>query len=260
MLARFANLLARPAERGPADARVPDGVRVYAIGDVHGRRDLLDALLMQIGLDDADRGRADTRIVLLGDLVDRGPDSMGCVARAMELAARGATVLLGNHEAMFLDALDDVEALRHFLRVGGQPTILSYGLTAGMAADDYVALTLEELHARLPALVPPDHADFLRGLPLSARIGDYLFVHAGLRPGVPLAEQRREDMIWIRDRFLDSNLDHGAVVVHGHSIAKEVEERPNRIGIDTGAYASGRLTAVCLEGGQRWYLQTGGAG
>jgi serine/threonine protein phosphatase 1 len=234
---------------------VPAGTRVYAIGDIHGRRDLLDQLLFRIEADAKARGSADTQIIFLGDLVDRGPDSAGVVQRALELKQTGRPVrfLMGNHEEVFLKALSgSLEALRFFVKIGGRATILSYGLEEAA----YNRLHFEELLPELIARVPAEHVAFLKDFEDRIAIGDYLFVHAGIRPRVPLEEQVGGDLRWIRSEFLDFRGDHGAVVVHGHTITDDVEERSNRIGIDTGAFASGRLTALGLERGDRWYLAT----
>ena len=230
------------------------GERIYAIGDVHGRRDCLDDLLIRIGEDDRARGQAQTTLVLLGDLVDRGPESRGVVERLLQLAqVRPCIFLMGNHEEVFIDAWEgDEAAARLFHRIGGRETLLSYGVPIS----DYDAADFERLLVLLATHVPADHIAFLRQFRDTYRSGDYLFVHAGIRPGTPIEEQRPAELRWIRDRFLDDPRDHGVIVVHGHSITAEVEERPNRIGVDTGAYASGKLTAVGLEGSERWFLST----
>jgi serine/threonine protein phosphatase 1 len=241
----------------PVDgACIPDGMRVYAIGDVHGRNDLLISLLTQIEHDDAQRGPADTQIIFLGDLVDRGPDSAGVIETAMALCASGRRVrfLLGNHEEVFLAACRkrDEKTLRYFMRIGGDATIQSYPITRA----EYLELDHAQLAQRLATLVPQAHLDFLAGFEDQIIIGDYAFVHAGIRPGVPLSEQKRSDMRWIREEFTGHRGDLEKVVIYGHTIYEKVEERGSRIGIDTGAYASGRLTAIGLEGGERWFLQT----
>jgi serine/threonine protein phosphatase 1 len=241
----------------PADsARIPDGMRVYAIGDVHGRNDLLQSLLAQIEADDAERGQAETQLIFLGDLVDRGPDSAGVIETAMALRASGRNVryLLGNHEEVFLAACQkrDEKTLRYFMRIGGDATIQSYPITRA----EYLELDHQQLAERLATLVPQTHLDFLRGFEDQIIIGDYAFVHAGIRPGVPLSEQKRSDMRWIREEFTGHRGDLEKVVIYGHTIYDKVEERGSRIGIDTGAFASGRLTAIGLEGGERWFLQT----
>jgi serine/threonine protein phosphatase 1 len=230
------------------------GERLYAIGDIHGRRDCLDQLLLRIGEDDRERGPAQTKLVLLGDLVDRGPESRGVIERLSRLdKVRPCVFLMGNHEEVFIDAWEgDETAVRLFHRIGGRETLLSYGV----APADYDSADFAQLRALLAARVPAEHIAFLRGFRDSYRSGEYLFVHAGIRPGTPIEEQSPKDMRWIRDKFLDDARDHGVCVVHGHSIAPAVDEKPNRVGIDTGAYASGRLTALGLEGRDRWFLST----
>ena len=235
--------------------RAPDGERIYAIGDIHGRLDLFDRLLDLIREDDERRERLDTRIILLGDLVDRGPESRGVVERAMTLrdGPIGTRFLMGNHEEVFVRAVGgDLKALRMLLRIGGRETVLSYGVSP----EDYRNLDFEDLSALLHEKVPQDHVDFLAGFEDWIEAGDYLFVHAGIRPGVELAEQTAADMRWIRQDFLRHRESHGRLVVHGHSISEDVDVRPNRIGIDTGAFATGRLTAIGLEAADRWFLST----
>ncbi len=238
----------------PRVNRLPDGQRVYAIGDIHGRRDCLDVLLERIGEDDKARGAAKTTLVFLGDLVDRGDDSRGVVDRAMKLSdALDCKFLMGNHEEVFVKAWEgDMPSARLFHRIGGRETLISYGVDeATYDAADFG--TLIELLGRH---VPADHIAFLRRFDDTYAAGDYLFVHAGIRPGRAIEEQDPADMRWIRDRFLDDPRDHGMMIVHGHTVTPEVEDLPNRIGIDTGAYASGKLTALGLEGAERWFLSS----
>lgn len=243
--------------------QVPPGERVYAVGDIHGRRDLFEQMIALIEADDAARGdvaahHADagsgavkTTVILLGDLIDRGPDSAGVIAAARAWAERRSVrILAGNHEEMFLGAFEREETLRHFLRHGGRETLLSYPIDP----DDYARMTLDELRAAMPQFVPEADLAFLRGLEDQVRIGDYVFVHAGIRPGVPLEEQVPSDMRWIRGEFIADRTARDFAVVHGHTIVDEPELSPWRLGIDTGAYASGRLTAVGLEGAERWLL------
>jgi serine/threonine protein phosphatase 1 len=240
------------AAREPAlQPVVPAGRRVYAIGDIHGRLDLLERLLERVADDDA---RGDAELIFLGDLVDRGPDSRGVVQRLLALRdTRPARFLMGNHEEVFLRALDgDLKALRFLTRIGGRETLLSYGISE----EQYRALDYQDLLVLAQDLVPAAHRAFLASFERWIEIGDYLFVHAGLKPGVALADQQQSDLCWIRDEFLDHRESFGKMVVHGHSITETVDERSNRIGIDTGAFASGRLTAIGLEGGRRWYLST----
>lgn len=253
----LARLFKKAAVQRPLDtARVPHGMRVYAIGDIHGRNDLLHKLLNQIEADDASRGAADTHIIFLGDLMDRGPDSAGVIDTAMELrdAGRKVRFLMGNHEEVFVRACrkNDTKVTRFFLRIGGEETVLSYPITRA----EYITLDMEQLSERLMTLVPETHLEFVESFEDQIVIGDYAFVHAGIRPGVPLSEQKPSDLRWIREDFVEQRGDLEKVVVYGHTIYDEVEERGSRIGIDTGAYASDKLTALALEGGERWYLQT----
>lgn len=239
----------------PAEPRhsVPDGSRFYVIGDVHGRLDLFEALIAAIESDDRAASPARTTIVLLGDLVDRGPNSAGVVARALRWQAERRVVLLaGNHEEMFLDSFDDTGVLRHFLRHGGRQTVLSYGIDRA----EYDAASLEELQDLMRTAVPSAHLEFLRTARDHLEAGDYLFVHAGIAPDVPLLEQQRHHLRWIREPFLDHSAPHSHMVVHGHTITPEIDARSNRIGIDTGAYSSGRLSVLVLEGSGRRVLQT----
>lgn len=241
------------AAPAPGAARLPDGHRAYAVGDIHGRRDLFEALIEAIEHDDASAGAAETSVVLLGDLVDRGPDSAGVVARAREWqVARKVAILAGNHEEMFLRSFEDKDTFRHFLRHGGRETILSYGVDRRK----YEAAALEEAQQLMREVVPQQDLDFIESFQDFHAIGDYLFVHAGIEPGVPLEEQKQSSLRWIREPFLSHSASHGQVVVHGHTIRDDPEDRGNRIGIDTGAYMSGRLTALVLEGDRRRYIET----
>ncbi len=239
----------------PITAAVPDGLRVYAIGDVHGRLDLLDQLIDAIEADHQGRAVAESQVIFLGDLIDRGPDSAHVVERAMQLQhlAPNTRFLMGNHEEMLLKVLrGDVATLRAFARHGGRETMFSYGVSEA----DYHSLDDEALTLALQRAVPRRHFDFLSSFEDVIEIGDYAFVHAGVRPGVPLAEQRTSDLRWIRHEFLDHGEPFGRVIVHGHSITRDVEWRSNRIGIDTGAYASGKLTALGMERDTRWQIST----
>ena len=235
--------------------RIPEGQRVYAIGDIHGRLDLLDDLLARIATDRLNRPAAQTTLIFLGDLVDRGPDSAGVIARLMRLAQERPRVrfLKGNHEELFLHALGGAkDALRMFCRVGGKETVLSYGVSRA----EYDSLDYPQLAERMDALVPPEHRAFLEGFEDLIVSGDYAFVHAGVRPDVPLDQQKPSDLRWIRDSFLDHRGAFPKMIVHGHTITPEVDRRPNRIGVDTGAYTSGKLTALGIEDRQTWILNT----
>ncbi|MEH3047881.1 metallophosphoesterase family protein [Sphingomonas adhaesiva] len=248
---------ARPtSSSGPTPG---DGLRLYAIGDVHGCRDELDRLLAMIEADDAARaaagGAATSTLIFLGDLVDRGPQSAAVLSHLLDLSRTrpGTRFLKGNHEEVFLRALTaDREALRLFCRVGGRETVLSYGVDA----EEYERMDYTELADRLAAVVPAEHRAFMDAFEDIVVAGDYAFVHAGIRPDVPLDEQRGADLRWIRTSFLDYRRPHPKVIVHGHTITDEVDRRPNRIGVDTGAYASGRLSAIGLEDEECWVLHT----
>jgi serine/threonine protein phosphatase 1 len=239
-------------------ASIPAGTRVYAIGDMHGRLDLFEALLDLIVADNRMRPAEKPEIILLGDYIDRGPQSAQILDRISLGPPEGFswTALRGNHEQAFLDVLqrkgEPLRLLDLWLVNGGREALRSYGLPSIMAYSD----DLEAILASLQALVPASHVRLLSGLPLTRRVGDYLFVHAGVRPGVALDSQTPHDLLWIRSPFLGSRDDHSAVIVHGHSISAEVEDCGNRIGIDTGAYATGRLTALVLEGRDRRFLAT----
>lgn len=236
-------------------ARVPEGQRVYAVGDIHGRADLLHELLELIRHDAAGTDRRCT-VVFLGDYVDRGPDNSEVIdlLAGEPLPGFDALHLVGNHEAVFLQFLRDAEIGRDWLRFGGDATLRSYGVR--IRSSNPPIDELLEAKAALARNLPRRHLQFLRGLRLSCSIGDYFFVHAGVRPGVPLDQQDGNDMIWIRDLFLNSEMDFGKVVVHGHTPDEFVHNLPNRIGIDTGAYFTGHLTAAVLEGEERRFLST----
>jgi serine/threonine protein phosphatase 1 len=252
------SLLSRraPANEVPdSGATVPAGVRVYAVGDSHGRLDLVQALHRRIRSDSSSAEAVERSVVVyLGDYVDRGPDSAGIIdcLLAGPLPGFESVYLKGNHEALFLAFLDDPTTGPLWLMNGGEATCFSYGvdLRAAPAGEDRFLW----LQQALQAAVPPEHLRFLRALQLSHREGDYLFVHAGLRPGAELEQQDPEDLIWIRDPFLSSTADFGAVVVHGHTPTHRPVQRSNRIGIDTGACYGGELTALVLEGAERRFL------
>jgi serine/threonine protein phosphatase 1 len=250
LLQRLRDLF-RPAPP-PRAASVPLGTRYYVIGDIHGRLDLYDALITAIEAESARSSGVEVRVVLLGDLVDRGPDSAGVIARTRDWQlTRNVRVLAGNHEEMFLRAFERPEALRHFLKHGGRETIMSYGLTARQ----FEALSIDELFAALPQLVPEADRETIAGYEAMIIAGDYVFVHAGIDPALPLAQQDDSDLRWIRDRFLYHQGPLEKVVVHGHTIFEQVMDCGNRIGIDTGAFRTGVLTALVLEGDQRRILQ-----
>jgi serine/threonine protein phosphatase 1 len=253
MIARFRQLFsAREAAKAPiSHPRVPPGQRVYALGDIHGRADLFAALIEAVERDDAARGAGATTIVLLGDLIDRGPDSAAVLALAQAWQRqRRVRILCGNHEEMLLESLADLDTLRAFLRFGGRETVLSFGIDA----DRYDTASYEELQALMRSQIPEAVIAFIRSFEEQLQIGDYLFVHAGIRPGIPSEHQLRSDLLWIREPFLSHGGDLGAMVVHGHTIFEQPDLQDNRIGIDTGAYLTGNLTAIGLQGGERWLI------
>jgi len=242
------------ARRAPVS--LPEGLRVYAIGDVHGRLDLLETLAFQIAADLTDAPQA-ALTVFLGDYVDRGPDSAGVLDM---LAARDFPTeflaLRGNHEEVMLHFLEDAEVLEAWRNFGGLETLRSYGIDVlpAMRGQGY-----EDMRLRLLEALPPLHLQFLRETSHSTSFGDYFFCHAGARPGTPLDEQDPGDLLWIREEFLAFRGGWDKVVVHGHTPVAEPELLSNRINVDTGAFASSILTAVVLEGSQRRILSTGRA-
>lgn len=239
--------------RGETASRpgLPAGQRVYAIGDIHGRLDLFEALVAAIDADDSAGAPADSTVILLGDLVDRGPESAGVIALSRAWRQRRCVrILAGNHEEMFLRSFHSPEVFRHFLRHGGRETVLSYGVDRARFAQ----ADLDEAQAMMNAAVPAEDIDFLESFEDMINMGDYLFVHAGIDPQVPIAEQKVHDLRWIREPFLSHPEMHDLVVVHGHTISDSPEDCGNRIGIDTGAFMTGRLTALVLEGTRRRYI------
>ena len=234
---------------------MPEGQRIYAVGDCHGCLDALRSLEEKIARDAA-ASRAERRLIIyLGDYVDRGPASCQLVDHLIAGPPSGfeAVYLRGNHEAALLDFLEEPEANLGWLVYGGDATLRSYGVEpADMPPRGETQL--EYIRRRFAEALPAGHREFMRMLPLWHRAGDYLFVHAGIRPGIPLDEQSEEDLLWIREPFLDSVRDHGSVVVHGHTPVGNPDERQNRIGIDTGACYGGKLTALVLEGEVRDFI------
>jgi serine/threonine protein phosphatase 1 len=239
-------------------ATTPAGTAVYAIGDIHGRGDLLDLIQLGIAID-AGRRRAPRKVIVyLGDYLSRGSDARHVVDRVCAWRLEGCEIVMlkGNHEDMALRFLEgELDAGRHWCDYGGLDALVQYGVDiADRAARDDQTMAL--LRSHFAAALPAHHLAFFRHLQVSHREGGYHFVHAGIRPGVPLPLQNAHDQMWIRQRFLESDQDHGATVVHGHSITPTPQVRHNRIGIDTGAYASGVLTCLVLDGSERAFLQT----
>ena len=255
-------MLERWFRRGATSSEKPhvaNGVAVYAIGDIHGRLDLLTELLVQVAADakrhPADRER---QLVFLGDYVDRGTESRGVIDALLGLAwpEFKPIFLMGNHEEAMLEFLDEQTDGLGWLTYGGLETLVSYGVAIQRLPKDPASAA--ELRDALRAAVPRAHVDFLRNCVLSHTEGDYVFVHAGVRPGRALDQQNRRDLLWIREEFLRApDALPGKVVVHGHTICDEPQDLKHRIDIDTGAFVSGRLTCLILREATRRFLVTG---
>lgn len=242
----------RAPKRSASAPRTPDGERIYAIGDIHGRFDLLRAAADKIAADSASAAGLTTRTILLGDYVDRGPRSADVLEYLQSGAFPTSTLALrGNHEEVFLQFLSDESILESWRKFGGLETLHSYGVpvNAAMRGEGYA----EARNALLERL-PKAHVDFLAATRPSAIAGDYFFCHAGVRPGVPLEHQTSDDLLWIRNEFLRHEGGYGKIVVHGHTPVEKPEMRANRINLDTGAYVSSRLTVLALEGETRRFL------
>jgi serine/threonine protein phosphatase 1 len=232
--------------------RIPEGMRIYAVGDIHGRHDLLAARLAAIDRHRAAHPVARAVEVYLGDYIDRGADSRAVIELLLERLGRTeGHALAGNHEQLMLKALAEDEGLADWIRIGGVTTMASYGVAVPQRPD---AERLAKALAELRAALPESHLAFLKRLGLTFVCGDYVFVHAGLRPGLPIAAQAEHDLLWIRDEFLNHRAMFEKVVIHGHSPVNEPEFRPNRINLDTAAFASGRLTCLVLEGAAAFIL------
>jgi serine/threonine protein phosphatase 1 len=230
-----------------------ENTRVYVIGDIHGRLDLLDRLIDEIARDAKERGGS-SLTVTLGDYIDRGPDSRGVLDRLLSNPFPDDYIALkGNHEALLEAFLEDSAIGAHWQKLGGLETLHSFGvpIAATMVGKNY-----EEVAEQLRVALSPAHTKFLASLKTSLTVSRYFLCHAGIRPGVALERQRPQDLLWIRSEFLSSRLDFGKIVVHGHTPTAEPEVLPNRINIDTGAVATGRLTCVVLEGDSHRFITT----
>ena len=234
------------SRRDKPQRRLPDGIRIYAVGDIHGRADLLQQIFAVIEVDQA-RSPIDRAIeVYLGDYIDRGPQS----GRTLDLLidrgrSREAVFLKGNHESYFLEVLGDPAKIESWRQFGGLQTLISYGIQPPLNPN---AAEQVKLIRQLTEVMPGRHLEFLRSLKRSFTFGDFFFVHAGVRPGIPLKEQQESDLLWIRHEFLDSRKDFGKFIVHGHTPVPQPDFRPNRVNIDTGAYATGNLTLLRIQG------------
>jgi serine/threonine protein phosphatase 1 len=236
-------VLARPARR--TKPRIPDDTRIYAIGDVHGRVDLLNEMFAAIEASLIKFPVGNPIQVLVGDYIDRGPNSRDVIEALIARAREHQMVYLkGNHESYALQFLSDPSLLAEWSEVGGVNTLMSYGVNPSLKQN---AEEQRKVADAFCAALLPSHLGFMQDLALTYSCGDYFFTHAGVRPGVPLAQQSEQDLLWIRDDFLLHEEDFGKIIVHGHTPAKMPEVRANRINIDTGAFATGRLTCLVLQ-------------
>ena len=240
----------------PREWRAPQNTRIYAIGDIHGRSDLLELLHEQILEDARSCGSGRLVAVYIGDYVDRGLQSRKVIDLLLNKPLEGFenVYLKGNHDAWLLSFLEDYDAGPSWFATGGQATLISYGV--GLVDGGSEKERLEKAQRELKEFLPPSHLQFLERLALWHVEGDYLFVHAGIKPGVGIEKQVESDLLWIREEFLDSERDHGFRVVHGHSVTDNPDIQRNRIGIDTGAFATNRLTSIVFEGSSHWFLSS----
>jgi serine/threonine protein phosphatase 1 len=242
-------LTSKARSRSPC---LPDRTRIYAVGDIHGRADLLNDALARVDADLATYPDCNPLHIFLGDYIDRGPASRAVIDRLVDRAGTHNIICLkGNHESYMLDFLKTPRVLSEWQHLGGLQTIMSYGIKPSINADPAKQIELSRaLHKALPGA----HRNFLRSLRLSFTCGDFFFTHAGVKPRVSLDRQKEEDLLWIRDDFLLCEDDHGKIIVHGHTPVATPEIRKNRINIDTGAYATDRLTCLIIEAGGYFVL------
>lgn len=239
--------------------RIPEDMRIFAVGDIHGRTDLLKRLHQQILEDAATCPPACEKVVVyVGDYIDRGLDSRGVIdlLSSNPLPGFAQVCLMGNHEQMLLNFLEDESVGEFWFAIGGKATVFSYTKDSDDPAVS--SRSFPEIQEALRRNIPEKHFRFFSRLKFCHEIGDYFFAHAGVRPGTPIEEQDPRDLLWIREEFTQSKREHGKVVVHGHSISRKPEIRANRINVDTGAYATNALTCVVLEGGEQRMISTEG--
>jgi serine/threonine protein phosphatase 1 len=233
---------------------LPAELRIYAIGDIHGRLDLLNELLARIGSDIALRPTVRPVYVFLGDYIDRGSASRETIDRLIEHAKTHESVFLkGNHELIAIKCLSDRGLFDQWLRLGGLETLVSYGVPAETLAN---GKQIAELQSAFHGALPQAHFRFFRDLKNSFECGDFFFAHAGVKPNVELSRQKENDLLWIRGEFLTSKDDFGKIIVHGHTPTREIEVAPNRINIDTGAFATGLLSCLVIEGEELSVIDT----
>ncbi|MDX1921904.1 MAG: metallophosphoesterase family protein [Alphaproteobacteria bacterium] len=238
---------------------LPPGLRIYAIGDIHGRLDLLKALMDKIDADTAST-TATVKLIFLGDYIDRGLQSKQVLDYLLQLSdaandAQKPHFILGNHEQVMREIIkhSDLNLVQNWLTFGGRETLMSYGIRPAALNN---AAGIRTMLNDFMAKVPSSHAAFLNAMETSVSYGDYFFCHAGARHGVPLSDQSEQDLVWIRRDFIANTKKYEKMIVHGHTISETPELLPHRINVDTGAYATGCLTAVALEGTQQWLVQT----
>lgn len=250
--------LFRPRVEEDRQYAAPDGARIYVVGDIHGCVDLLLRLHEMIVADSLEEPAERNVLIYLGDYIDRGESSKQVIDFLMGQYIQGfETVhLTGNHEEMMLTFLDDPSIGLNWIANGGGETLMSYGIGYPGRHSLLEADTLDALRATLTEKLPADQLNFLKTLATQHVEGEYMFVHAGIMPGTDLHQQSRQDLLWIRDEFLGSDEDFGKCIVHGHTITREVAFKTNRIGIDTGAFFTGVLSCLVLEGQTRRLLQT----
>jgi len=233
---------------------LPDGIRIYAIGDIHGRLELLEELLCRTSADIQQRPIGRALHVFLGDYIDRGPSSRETIDRLICHAEASESVFLkGNHEQIAIRCLIDPSLFERWMRLGGLETLVSYGIAPRLDKPRAVA----ELQTAFHAALSPSHLRFFRELQPCFECGDFFFAHAGVRPGIELSRQKESDLLWIREEFLASAQDFGKIVVHGHTPGRVVHAETNRINIDTGAFATGCLTCLVIEGQSLSLIDTG---
>lgn len=232
---------------------VPEGTRIYVVGDIHGEIDLLKELHKKMLADATDGPTARILQIFLGDYIDRGPDSKGVVDWLLSAPPTDwqRICLKGNHETMVHDFLDDSETLKRWQQLGGAQTLRSYGV--GLSSPKK-KVSPDNLRADFAKKISKEHRDFYNNSPLFFEMGSYFFAHAGVRPELALQAQEEEDLLWIRDDFLQSKLDFGKIIIHGHTPVSQPEMYHNRINIDTGAYMSGKLTCLVLENDEQRFL------
>ena len=246
-------------ERLQVDGRrpaLPPGVRIYAVGDIHGRLDLLNELLARIDDDRSSRPATRSVSIFLGDYIDRGPSSRETIDRLIVHAEANESVFLkGNHEQIAISCLRDRGLFERWMRLGGRETLMSYGITLAALSDDRQIVRLQ---AAFHDALPQSHFRFFRDLQSSYTCGDYFFAHAGVKPDIPLARQKENDLLWIRQEFLASRDDFGKIVIHGHTPTRDIQVEPNRVNIDTGAFATGRLTCLVIDESSLSVIDTSG--